>query len=197
MYAMLGKINEYWMSIPIPDAIRALITLLVFRNVLFALKRLIFGASGTNTDSKHVDKGFVIDCLSLEHLEDELQKAKRKKKAVCVDYGAKWCPPCQRVKPIFAKMSREFAKECVFLAVDVDKARDASSAAKIQCMPTFQFYEKTGEKLDDEVRGMDVSKLKKIVTNALGCAATADFEEDIIGVPYIREGMHEDQKKKM
>ena len=62
-------------------------------------------------------------------------------------------------------------------SVDVDKARDASMAAKIQCMPTFQFYAKDGEKLDEEVQGLDVGKLRRILTKDLGCRPGGRKEE--------------------
>jgi hypothetical protein len=62
--------------------------------------------------------------------------------------------------------------------VDVDKARDASMAAKIQCMPTFQFYMKDGEKLDEEVQGLDVGKLRRILTKDLGCRASEEEEKE-------------------
>ena len=119
----------------------------------------------------------------LEQVEKELKKAKRRNKAVTIDYGAKWCPPCRRMKPIYAKMSREFRDACAFLAVDVDKARDASTAAKIQCMPTFHFYAKDGEKIEEEVLGLDVGKLRRILTKDLGCEARAEEEEEILATP--------------
>ena len=82
------------------------------------------------------------------------------------------------MKPIYAKMSREFRDACAFLAVDVDKARDASMAAKIQCMPTLHFYTKDGEKLDEEVQGLDVGKLRRILTKDLGCRASEEEEKE-------------------
>ena len=104
-------------------------------------RRLGFATNANDTNEDAFDKGLVVECDSLEQVEKELKKAKRRNKAVTIDYGATWCPPCRRMKPISAKMSREFRDACAFLAVDVDKARDASPAAKIQCMPTFHFYE--------------------------------------------------------
>ena len=174
----LNAINNYWMSIPIPDAFRALITVLVFRNILFAIRRYFFGDERELSSRNGGDKGLVVECESLEQVEKEIEKAKRREKAVAIDYGATWCPPCRRMKPIFAKMSREFRDACAFLAVDVDKARDASMAAKIQCMPTFQFYMKDGEKLDEEVQGLDVGKLRRILTKDLGCRASEEEEKE-------------------
>merc|ERR1712100_804360 len=128
----LCAVHAYWMSIPMPDAVRVVLVVLVVRTVVLAgLRRLGFLTNANDTNEDAFDKGLVVECDSLEQVEKELKKAKRRNKAVTIDYGAKWCPPCRRMKPIYAKMSMEFRDACAFLAVDVDKARDASTAAKI------------------------------------------------------------------
>ncbi len=180
----LRAVHAYWMSIPMPDAVRVVLVVLVVRTVVLAgLRRLGFATNANDTNEDAFDKGLVVECDSLEQVEKELKKAKRRNKAVTIDYGATWCPPCRRMKPIYAKMSREFRDACAFLAVDVDKARDASTAAKIQCMPTFHFYAKDGEKIEEEVQGLDVGKLRRILTKDLGCEARAEEEEEIVATP--------------
>merc|ERR1711934_398107 len=81
-------------------------------------------------------------------------------KLVVVDFTASWCPPCQRIKPIFEKMAED-TPEVVFVKVDVDENGETSSACGIQCMPTFQFYKK-GEKVD-ELQGASEADLKQKV----------------------------------
>jgi thiol-disulfide isomerase/thioredoxin len=58
---------------------------------------------------------------------------------VAADFTATWCGPCQRIAPLYADMSLTYG-DCVFLKVDVDKAKDVSAHCGVRCMPTFQFY---------------------------------------------------------
>ena len=61
--------------------------------------------------------------------------------------------------PKFVAMAGEDQnKDVVFIKVDVDENAEASEAAGIECMPTFQFY-KAGAKVD-ELRGADLEGLK-------------------------------------
>ena len=41
-----------------------------------------------------------------------------------------------------------------------------------------QFYAKDGEKLDEEVQGLDVGKLRRILTKDLGCRASEEEEKE-------------------
>merc|ERR1711934_306155 len=51
-------------------------------------------------------------------------------KLVVVDFTASWCPPCQRIKPVFANLSSEHS-DVVFLKVDVDENDETASWAGI------------------------------------------------------------------
>ena len=76
---------------------------------------------------------------------------------VVVDFTASWCPPCQRIKPIFEKFPEEY-EGVTFVKVDVDENADTAGACGISCMPTFQFY-KGGEK-KAEIQGANIEALK-------------------------------------
>merc|ERR1711935_281637 len=84
------------------------------------------------------------------------------KETCVIDFTASWCPPCQRIKPVFAEMSKEDDNTNIkFYKVDVDENKDASEAAGIEAMPTFHFY-KEGEK-KETLRGANVEKIKEQV----------------------------------
>jgi thioredoxin len=62
-------------------------------------------------------------------------------KVVIVDFTATWCPPCQRIGPVFVAISEEAdMADVTFVKVDVDANADTSQAAGITCMPTFQLF---------------------------------------------------------
>merc|ERR1712070_247207 len=76
---------------------------------------------------------------------------------VVVDFHATWCPPCQRIKPIFHEFASQYS-EVTFLTVDVDDNSETAQACNVSCMPTFQFY-KNGVKVDD-LEGASESELE-------------------------------------
>merc|ERR1711998_399895 len=77
---------------------------------------------------------------------------------VVVDFTATWCPPCQRIAPVFVKLADEMA-EVSFVKVDVDENAETAQACGIRCMPTFQFYV-DGKKVHD-FSGADEGKIRE------------------------------------
>ena len=66
-------------------------------------------------------------------------------KPLIIDFTATWCPPCQRIGPVFAAKAAENANEVVMKKVDVDANSEAAQAAGINCMPTFKVYKNGAE----------------------------------------------------
>ena len=84
-------------------------------------------------------------------------------KAVVIDFTATWCPPCQRIGPVFEAMSgeAEFAS-VVTCKVDVDAASDVSGHVGIRCMPTFIVFK--GGKEVERMEGASDAGLRAILT---------------------------------
>ena len=80
-----------------------------------------------------------------------------------VDFTAVWCPPCQRIAPVYSAMSEEedIKKVAVLVKVDVDGNSETAQACDVQVMPTFQLY-KNGE-LVDKLEGACEEKLRELI----------------------------------
>merc|ERR1712072_841399 len=79
---------------------------------------------------------------------EEFDTTVKDNKIVIVDFTATWCPPCQRIGPVFVSISEEAdMSDVVFVKVDVDANKEAAEAAGITCMPTFQLF-KDGTMVD-------------------------------------------------
>lgn len=71
-------------------------------------------------------------------------------KKIVVDFWAEWCGPCRMIAPHFARLSEEMTN-WIFLKVDVDSQDTLSAECGIRAMPTFQFYDSDGKKIDELV----------------------------------------------
>uniref|UniRef100_A0A8C5JV52 Thioredoxin domain-containing protein 8 n=1 Tax=Jaculus jaculus TaxID=51337 RepID=A0A8C5JV52_JACJA len=58
---------------------------------------------------------------------------------VVVEFSAKWCVPCKKMRPIFEEMSLKY-KNVVFANVDVDQSRELAETCNIKAVPTFQMF---------------------------------------------------------
>jgi thioredoxin 1 len=53
-------------------------------------------------------------------------------------FTATWCPPCRAIKPVFEKLSNEFAKT-QFIKIDIDENEKTAYEYQITSVPTFIF----------------------------------------------------------
>jgi ubiquitin C len=83
-------------------------------------------------------------------------------KTVIVDFTAVWCPPCQRIGPVFAAMAEEAEmSDIVFVKVDVDANADTAQACGISCMPTFQLFK--GGTMVDKLEGASEDGIRALI----------------------------------
>lgn len=60
------------------------------------------------------------------------------KGTVVLDFGATWCPPCNKLAPIFAEVSQaEEFKNISFVKVDIEEASDLASDYSVTSIPTL------------------------------------------------------------
>ena len=62
-----------------------------------------------------------------------------------VDFSATWCPPCQKLKPIFAELAEEFRGRIDFLTIDVDNSPEIAHVYSVSSIPMLVFLDKEGQ----------------------------------------------------
>ena len=67
---------------------------------------------------------------------------------ILADFAGKWCPPCQKIKPIFEELAANCtSSKLIFLRVDIDEFADLMQECGVKCMPYFQVWQ-DGQKLE-------------------------------------------------
>ncbi|MCO1578343.1 thioredoxin family protein [Crossiella sp. SN42] len=61
-----------------------------------------------------------------------------KQKLVIMDFGATWCPPCQKMKPVIEKMARESGGKWLLAEVDADESKAILTKHNVKYLPTLQ-----------------------------------------------------------
>jgi len=98
----------------------------------------------------------ITDILEFESL---LAQAKKNKQSVYIKFGAQWCGPCKKMKPIFEKLSKE-NKDDIFLEVDIDEMEEIAEEYKVEDLPTISVI-KDGE-YKVLMKGVDIKKLVEL-----------------------------------
>lgn len=80
-------------------------------------------------------------------------------KYILVDFNAKWCLPCQKLKPILEELSNEYKGKAAIQKIDVDENKALAQAMSIQALPLIVFY-KEGKEVWRVNQFIDKSELK-------------------------------------
>jgi thioredoxin 1 len=76
-------------------------------------------------------------------------------KPTLVDFGAAFCIPCKRMKPILDSLKTEYAGSANVIFVDIKQERDMASRYRIMIMPTQVFYDARGKEVKRHMGFMD------------------------------------------
>ncbi len=64
---------------------------------------------------------------------------------VLIDFNAKWCAPCKKMKPYILKMQKEMKDEIKIIQLDADENKTIVEEMKLDGLPTIIVYEKGKE----------------------------------------------------
>lgn len=93
-----------------------------------------------DTANNSTSSGKIIGMCDQEY--GELLKSSDK---VMVDFNAKWCAPCQKMKPYILKMQAEMKDSIKIVQLDADENKTIVEQLKLEGLPTIIVYEKGKE----------------------------------------------------
>lgn len=86
--------------------------------------------------------------------------------AVVVDFFSLTCPPCMRIKPIYAQIAQDTSNDfpqIKFCSCNVSQVKDVSISLGVQSIPTFVFYHNGN--VINRFSGANESELRKQINN--------------------------------
>jgi len=87
--------------------------------------------------------------------EPVIRQALASGKLTLVDFGAAFCIPCKRMKPILDSLKKEYSGRANVIFVDIKEERDIPGKYRIQMMPTQVFFDAKGKEVKRHMGFMD------------------------------------------
>lgn len=81
---------------------------------------------------------------------------------VILDFWAPWCAPCQKMKPVFEEVAKDFALKATFGKVNSQDEQFLASRFKIRSIPTLIVF-KYGKEIKRVSGAMDDEQLANFV----------------------------------
>jgi len=103
--------------------------------------------------------------IEIQTEEDFKELIANTDKLMIVDFHATWCGPCQAMKPVFAKVEKNFPS-VKFVSVDVDKAQSVAQRYFIKSIPVLLLF-KFGEIRGGVVGGQSETQIAELLNNEL------------------------------
>jgi thioredoxin len=81
-------------------------------------------------------------------------------KRIMIDFNAKWCAPCQKMKPYILKLQAEMKDKIKIVQLDADENKTITEQMKLEGLPTIIVYE-NGKEVWRNVGYISEEDLKK------------------------------------
>ena len=94
--------------------------------------------------------------------DNDISFLKDKKCYILFYFTAKWCGPCQKIKPLIEKISEGVdSNKLEIYMIDIDDNDELSSEFNIRSVPTFYLYK--NKELKGQTGGADIDKIKELL----------------------------------
>lgn len=94
--------------------------------------------------------------------EPAIRKALASGKPTLVDFGASFCIPCQRMKPVLEALEKEYRGKVNVFVVDVKDENTIGSRFRVGMIPTQIFYDARGNEVKRHFGFMDKPEIVKV-----------------------------------
>lgn len=84
-------------------------------------------------------------CTNADEIDGLLNKAKKEGKAVMLELGSVGCRPCDAMKPVMAKLSKNYKGKLEIIFIDVNKDRKNAKRFGVYMIPVQVFIDKNGK----------------------------------------------------
>lgn len=93
------------------------------------------------------DVAVVNNEIKEERTPDNIIKEDKTQLPILLDFGADWCEPCKRQKPILLDLKKEYEEKVDIQIIDVDEERERATEYKIKLIPTQIFIDQKGNQI--------------------------------------------------
>ena len=76
------------------------------------------------------------DELTINQFSEEIQSDK----LVLVNFSAKWCAPCQELKPIIDKIEADHSDKVKIIRIDSDESKELTKSLQVNALPQLILY---------------------------------------------------------
>jgi len=86
----------------------------------------------------------VLNANASDFLTPKLEKAKKEKKFVMLELGSKGCIPCEKMRPVMDRLTKEYGRRLEVIFVDVRENPDIAKQWGVYVIPVQVFLNKDG-----------------------------------------------------